>query len=253
MSTINKEEIQKFSNLANEWWDVNGKFKPLHMFNPVRIEYILEEILKHFKIDKKKHDLLKNLKILDIGCGGGLISEPMARLGGNVTGIDAANTNIEVAKIHMKKSNLNINYLNKKPEEILDKKFDVILCMEIIEHVEDVNFFVESCIKLLKNNGLIFFATLNKTFKSFALAIVGAEYVLRWLPIGTHNWKKFMSPNEIINKVSKYYLAHVETRGVIFNPFKNKWKLSDDISVNYMCYFKKINYLLYLSKVPYRL
>ena len=174
-----------------------------------------------------------------MGCGGGLLCEPLSRLGGNVTGIDAANTNIEVAKIHMKKSNLNINYLNKKPEDILDKKFDVILCMEIIEHVEDVNFFVESCIKLLKNNGLIFFATLNKTFKSFALAIVGAEYVLRWLPIGTHNWKKFMSPNEIINKVSKYYLTHVETRGVIFNPFKNKWKLSDDISVNYMCYFKK--------------
>ena len=238
-NTANKEEINKFDKLANEWWDPKGKFAPLHKFNPIRQEYLINKISEHFNICLNNQKPFDRLDILDVGCGGGLLCEPLSRLGGNVTGIDAANTNIEVAKIHMKKSNLNINYLNKKPEEILDKKFDVILCMEIIEHVEDVNFFVDSCIKLLKNNGLIFFATLNKTFKSFALAIVGAEYVLRWLPIGTHNWKKFMSPNEIINKVSKYYLAHVETRGVIFNPFKNKWKLSDDISVNYMCYFKK--------------
>ena len=238
-NTANKEEINKFDKLANEWWDPKGKFAPLHKFNPVRQEYLINKISKHFNICLNNQKPFDRLDILDVGCGGGLLCEPLSRLGGNVTGIDAANTNIEVAKIHMKKSNLNINYLNKKPEEILDKKFDVILCMEIIEHVEDVNFFVESCIKLLKNNGLIFFATLNKTFKSFALAIVGAEYVLRWLPIGTHNWKKFMSPNEIINKVSKYYLTHAETRGVIFNPFKNKWKLSDDINVNYMCYFKK--------------
>ena len=238
-NTANKEEINKFDKLANEWWDPKGKFAPLHKFNPIRQEYLINKISQHFNISLGNQKSFDKLDILDVGCGGGLLCEPLSRLGGNVTGIDAANTNIEVAKIHMKKNDLNINYLNKKPEEILDKKFDVILCMEIIEHVEDVNFFVESCIKLLKNNGLIFFATLNKTFKSFALAIVGAEYVLRWLPIGTHNWKKFISPNEIINKVSKYYLSHVETKGVIFNPFKNKWKLSDDISVNYMCYFKK--------------
>ena len=170
-NTANKEEIEKFNKLAEEWWNPKGKFAPLHKFNPIRQEYLVNEISSQFAKDLDQSKPFNNLDILDVGCGGGLLCEPLSRLGGNVTGIDAANTNIEVAKIHMKKSNLNINYVNKKPEEILDKKFDVILCMEIIEHVEDVNFFVESCIKLLKNNGLIFFATLNITFKSFALAI----------------------------------------------------------------------------------
>ena len=139
----------------------------------------------------------------------------------------------------MNESGLNISYLNKKPEEIKEKKFDVILCMEIIEHVDDVNFFIESCVNLIKPNGLIFFASLNKTLMSFALAIVGAEYILRWLPIGTHDWKKFISPNDIINKVSKHFLTHIETKGVTFNPIRNKWNLSDNTDVNYMCYFKK--------------
>ncbi len=238
-NTANKEEIAKFDKLAEEWWNPKGKFAPLHKFNPVRQEYLINQISRQFNLDLNDQKPFDNLDILDVGCGGGLLCEPLSRLGSNVTGIDAAKTNIEVAKIHMQQSGLDINYLNMKPEEIKDKKFDVILCMEIIEHVENVNFFIESCIKLLKPKGLIFFATLNKTFKSYALAIIGAEYILRWLPIGTHDWNKFISPNEIINKVSKHFLKHIETTGVIFNPFKNKWNLSNDTDVNYMCYFKK--------------
>ena len=186
MTTINKEEIQKFSNLAEEWWDVNGKFKPLHMFNPIRIEYILDQISKHFKLDRKKNFFLKDLKILDIGCGGGLISEPMARLGASVTGIDASEKNIKVASLHSKKNNLKIKYLNKSPEQLDDNgKFDIILNLEIVEHVNDVDLYLKSCHYLLKKNGLMFTATLNRTFTSYIKAIIGAEYILRWLPIGT--------------------------------------------------------------------
>ena len=238
-NTANKEEINKFDKLAEEWWNPNGKFAPLHKFNPIRQEYLIDQISNHFNLNLNEDKPLNNLKILDVGCGGGLLCEPLSRLGANVTGIDAAKTNIEVAKIHMEQSGLDINYLNKKPEDIENKLYDVVLCMEIIEHVEDVNFFIQSCINLLKPNGLIFFATLNKTIKSYVLAIIGAEYLLRWLPIGTHEWDKFISPNNIINKVSKHFLTHVETKGVTFNPLKNKWKLSDDTDVNYMCYFKK--------------
>tara|TARA_B100000941_G_scaffold256945_1_gene206550 strand:+ start:119 stop:850 length:732 start_codon:yes stop_codon:yes gene_type:complete len=238
-NTANKEEINKFNKLANEWWDPKGKFAPLHKFNPIRQEYLINKISIHFNLDLDTQIPFKKIKVLDVGCGGGLLCEPLCRLGANVTGIDAAKSNIEVAKIHMRKSNLSINYLNKKPEDLKDEKFDVILCMEIIEHVEDVNFFLKSCIRLLETNGLIFIATLNKTFKSYAFAIIGAEYFLRWLPIGTHDWKKFISPNEVINKVSKYYLSHIDTTGVVFNPFKNKWNLSNDVNVNYISYFKK--------------
>ena len=238
-NTANQEEINKFDKLAKEWWDPNGKFAPLHKFNPIRQEYLINQISNHFQLDLDKEKSFADLSILDVGCGGGLLCEPFARLGANVTGIDAAKSNIEVAKIHMNESGLNISYLNKNPEEIKEKKFDVILSMEIIEHVDDVNFFIESCVNLIKPTGLIFFASLNNTLMSFALAIVGAEYILRWLPIGTHDWKKFISPNDIINKVSKHFLTHIETKGVTFNPIRNKWNLSDNTDVNYMCYFKK--------------
>jgi len=238
-NTVNQDEIEKFDRLAKEWWNPKGKFAPLHKFNPIRQEYLIDHIAQNFNLNVKDETPFKNLNIIDIGCGGGLLCEPLSRMGANVTGIDAAKTNIEVAKIHMKESGLEINYLNTKPENIYDQKFDVVLCMEIIEHVEDVDFFIESCLNLLKPGGVIFFATINKTLKSFALAIVGAEYILRWLPIGTHEWSKFISPNDIINKVSKFYLKHIETKGVVFNPLFNKWKLSDDTDVNYMCYFKK--------------
>ena len=235
MTTINTEEIQKFSNLADEWWDVNGKFKPLHMFNPIRIEYILEQITEHFKIDTKKNNSLKNLQILDIGCGGGLISEPMARLGANVTGIDASEKNIKVASIHCKKSNLEINYINKSPEQ-LDKKnkFDVILNLEVVEHVDNLDLYLSSCYDLLKINGLMFTATLNRTLTSYIKAIVGAEYILRWLPIGTHDWNKFIKPEELQKMlVNKKFLTK-DLKGLDFNPFKKKWKRSDNLSVNYI-------------------
>ncbi len=234
-TTINKEEIQKFSRLAEEWWDVNGKFKPLHMFNPVRIEYITENIKRHLKIEKNKSFFLKGLNILDIGCGGGLISEPMARLGANVTGIDAAERNISVARIHSKKSNLKINYLNKSPESLNEKeKFDIILNLEIVEHVDNVDLYIKSCYKLLKKNGLMFTATLNRSFISYLKAIIGAEYILRWLPIGTHDWNKFIKPEELEQLLNQEKFSTIDLKGLKFNPFTQKWKKSNDLSVNYI-------------------
>ena len=235
MTTINKEEIQKFSELADEWWDVNGKFKPLHMFNPIRIEYILDQISKHFKLDRKKNFFLKDLEILDIGCGGGLISEPMARLGANVTGIDASEKNIKVASLHSKKNNLKIKYLNKSPEQLDEKgKFDIILNLEIVEHVNDVDLYLKSCHYLLKKNGLMFTATLNRTFTSYIKAIIGAEYILRWLPIGTHDWNKFIKPEEMQKKLSEIKFLTNDIKGLEFNPILNKWKKSNNLSVNYI-------------------
>jgi len=235
MTTINKEEIQKFSKLADEWWDVNGKFKPLHMFNPIRIEYILDEISKHFKLDKNKKFFLKNLEILDIGCGGGLISEPMARLGGNVTGIDASEKNIKVASLHSKENNLKIAYLNKSPEQLDDKeKFDIILNLEVVEHVDNLDLYLKSCYKLLKPNGLMFTATINRTFTSYVKAIIGAEYILRWLPIGTHDWNKFIKPEEMQKKLVDINLLTNNIKGLEFNPIFNKWKKTENLSVNYI-------------------
>ena len=235
MTTINKEEIQKFSKLADEWWDVNGKFKPLHMFNPIRIEYITESIKNYYKLEKDTDNFLRGLNILDIGCGGGLISEPMARLGANITGIDASKKNINVAQLHSKKSGLKINYLNASPENLLDyEKFDVILNLEVIEHVEDVSLFIKSCNKLLKKNGLMFTATLNRSFTSYVKAIVGAEYILRWLPIGTHDWNKFLKPEELEKLLFKEKFQTINITGLKFIPFINKWKKSKDLSVNYI-------------------
>jgi 2-polyprenyl-6-hydroxyphenyl methylase / 3-demethylubiquinone-9 3-methyltransferase len=234
-TTINKEEIQKFSDLAEEWWDVNGKFKPLHMFNPVRIEYIIDNIKKHFKISQNEPGFLKGLNILDIGCGGGLISEPMARLGANVTGIDASIKNINIAQIHSKRSGLKINYITASPENLSNKeKFDIILNLEIVEHVENVNLYIKSCSQLLKKNGLMFTATLNRSFISYVKAIIGAEYILRWLPIGTHDWNKFIKPEELENFLSQEEFSTKDIKGLKFNPFLKKWKRSNDLSVNYI-------------------
>lgn len=237
--TANDNEIKKFSDMAAEWWDPNGKFSPLHKFNPVRQEYLVNKIAQHFSLDLEKNFSFSKLNLLDVGCGGGLLCEPFARLGAKVTGIDASKTNIEVAKIHAKKTKLHINYLHKSPENLKGKKYDVILCMEVIEHVDNVDLFVKSCANLLNKKGIIFFSTINRNPKSFLFAVVGAEYVLRWLPVGTHDWKKFLKPQEIINFASPYFLLHKETKGVTFNPLLNKWKLSDDISVNYMSCFTK--------------
>jgi 2-polyprenyl-6-hydroxyphenyl methylase/3-demethylubiquinone-9 3-methyltransferase len=234
MSSVNKKEIEKFSKMAAEWWDPSGKFKPLHKFNPIRIKYIKENIINSFKLKTKKKPLDK-INILDIGCGGGLLSEPMTRLGANVTGIDASNKNISIAKLHAKKNNLKINYLCSSPEKLkIQKKFDVILNMEIIEHVEDINFFMNSCSKLLKKNGLMFVATLNKTLKSYMFAIIGAEYVLRWLPIGTHDWEKFVKPEDLKKILSKNNLKLEKLDGMNFNIMKDEWNVSSDTSINYI-------------------
>ena len=235
MSTINNEEIQKFSKLADEWWDVNGKFKPLHMFNPTRIDYILEECSKHFNFNRDQKFPLKGLKILDIGCGGGLISEPMCRLGATVTGIDASEKNISVAKIHAEKNGLEINYLNKSPEQMTeDLKFDIILNLEVVEHVEDLDLYLKSCSNLLMSKGLIFTATINRTLTSYIKAIIGAEYILRWLPIGTHDWNKFIKPEELEKKLKNAGFSTVDTSGLEFNPIFKKWKRSENLSVNYI-------------------
>jgi len=239
MNSINKKEIEKFSRIANEWWNPDGKFKPLHNFNPIRIKYIKENIVKDFNI-KSSDKPFKNIKILDIGCGGGLLSEPMCRLGASVVGIDASKENIEVAKFHAKKNNLKIDYKVASPEKLKTKlKFDVILNMEIVEHVEDINFFIKESSKLLRKNGVMFIATLNKTLKSYAFGIIGAEYILRWLPIGTHDWEKFVRPNDLINISKKNNLIFKKLDGMKFNILENSWKVSDDTSVNYITKFLK--------------
>ena len=240
MNSVNKKEIEKFSKMAAEWWDPEGKFKPLHKFNPIRIKYIKDNIIYSLKLKHKKRPLEK-INILDIGCGGGLLSEPMARLGANVTGIDASDKNIKIAKLHAKKNKLNINYFCSSPEKLkTKKKFDVILNMEIIEHVEDINFFIKSCSKLLKKNGLMFVATLNKTLKSYVFAIIGAEYVLRWLPIGTHDWEKFVKPEDLKNILSKNSLKIEKIDGMNFDIFKDEWNISKDTSINYIAKSLKV-------------
>ena len=237
--TINKQEIAKFSKIASEWWNPEGKFKPLHKFNPIRIKYIKDNIIKNFKLNSTIKPL-KKINILDIGCGGGLLTEPMCRLGANVVGIDASQKNIDIAKFHAKKNGLKINYLCATPEDLkIKKKFDVILNMEIVEHVENVNFFLKKSSELLKKNGLMFIATLNKTLKSYAFAIIGAEYVLRWLPIGTHDWDKFVKPEDLIKINKENNLKLEKLDGMKFNLLTEQWSLSSDNSVNYITKFKK--------------
>ena len=239
MTSVNKKEIDKFSKMADEWWDPEGKFKPLHKFNPIRIKYIKENIINNFKL-KNKSKPLSGINILDIGCGGGLLSEPMSRMGANVTGIDASDKNIKIAKLHSKKNKLKINYLCSSPEKLkITKKFDVILNMEIVEHVEDIDFFLKSCSALLKKNGLMFVATINKTLKSYVFAIIGAEYVLRWLPIGTHEWEKFVKPEDLKKTLMKYDLSLNKLDGMNFNIISDEWSISRDLSVNYIGKFIK--------------
>ena len=239
MNSINKKEIEKFSKMAAEWWNPEGKFKPLHKFNPIRIKYIKENIINTFKL-KNKTKPLSGISILDVGCGGGLLSEPMARMGASVTGIDASDKNIKIAKLHSKVNKLNISYLCTSPEKLkIKKKFDVILNMEIIEHVEDVDFFLDSCSKLLKRNGIMFVATINKTLKSYIFAIVGAEYILKWLPIGTHEWEKFVNPEDLKKILLKYNLSLSKLDGMNFDIIKDEWNISTDLSVNYIGKFIK--------------
>ena len=240
MTTVNKIEIEKFSKLAKDWWNPNGKFKPLHLFNPTRIRFIKEKLISYFKLNSNTDEPLKKLKILDIGCGGGLLCEPLSRLGAEMTGIDASKNNIEVAKLHSKEMNLNINYINCAPENFNFKnKFDVILNMEVIEHVSNVEFFIQNCSKLTRENGIMFVATINRNLKSYLFAILGAEYILRWLPIGTHDWNKFLTPEELKMITNKNNFSTDEVIGMKFNFFLKKWYRSPDSSVNYISTFLK--------------
>jgi len=240
LSTIDKTEIEKFSKLAKDWWNPKGKFRPLHLFNPARIKFIKEKLIYHFKLNGNSQKPLEGLKILDIGSGGGLLCEPLNRLGAKVTGVDASNNNIQVAKLHAKEMNLNIEYIHSSPENInLKNKFDVILIMEVIEHVADINLFIEKCSELIKKDGIMFIATINKNLKSYVFAILGAEYILRWLPIGTHDWEKFLSPEDLKNIAIKNNLTTDETVGMKYNIFSKKWLKSTDASVNYISTFLK--------------
>ena len=238
-NTLDKKEIEKFSKIAEEWWNPTGKFEPLHKFNPVRIKYIKNNLINDFNLKNKKKPL-NGLKILDIGCGGGLLSEPLARLGAKVTGIDPIKRNIEIAKHHLKKSKLNVKYYNFSPERFKSKnKYDVILNMEIVEHVENVDLFIKESSKFLKKSGTMFIATLNQTLKSYLFAIVGAEYILKWLPIGTHDWEKFIKPAELVSICKKNSLNLKKLDGVSFDLLFDKWNISADKSVNYIAKFKK--------------
>ena len=240
MSTINKKEIEKFSKLAEEWWNPRGKFAPIHKFNPLRINYIREKLISHFKLNPDISEPLKNINILDLGCGGGLLSEPMKRLGAQVTGIDASKKNIEVAKIHAEQMNLKINYINCAPEKLkVEKKFDVILNMEVVEHVSNLELFIQNCSKIINKNGIMFVATINRTLMSYVQAVIAAEYILRWLPIGTHNWDNFVKPLELKKIAEKNGFNDENLLGVKFNPIIQQWKQSTDVSVNYIYTFKK--------------
>ena len=238
MTTVDKIEVEKFSKMAQDWWNPNGKFKPLHVFNPTRISFIKDKLISHFELNPNSEKPLEKLKILDIGCGGGLLCEPLSRLGAAITGIDASNDNIEIAKLHSKEMNLNIEYIFCSPENLSFKdEFDVILNMEVIEHVSDVNMFIQNCSKLIKENGIMFVATINKNLKSYLLAILGAEYILKWLPIGTHDWNKFLTPEHLEIIARKNNFSSDEVIGIKYNLLSKKWFKSNDTSVNFISTF----------------
>lgn len=240
-TTIDQADVDRFSAIAAEWWSPTGKFKPLHKFNPVRLQYIKEQVCEHFGRDMKDPKALKGLRFLDIGCGGGLLCEPMARMGATIMGADASEVNIEVAKIHAKQSGLKIDYRATTAEALETKgeKFDVILNMEVVEHVADVNLFMTSCAKMVKPKGLMFVATINRTQKAKALAIFMAENVLRWLPKGTHEYEKLVKPEEISAPIVKQGLEVIDQTGVFYNPLTDKWNKSRDMDVNYMLLAKR--------------
>ncbi len=236
-NTVDPGEVAKFEAMAAEWWDATGKFKPLHMMNPCRLDYITAQIAAEFGRDLASHHPFKGLRLLDIGCGGGLLSEPMARLGATVVGADAAPTNIEVARIHAAKSGLEIDYRNTTAEALAadGEQFDIVLNMEVIEHVSDPAAYLRACHDLLKPGGLMIASTINRNPKSFMVAIIGAEQIMRWLPRGTHEWKKFITPDELYDLIRGADLTPVDRKGFVFNPLTWEWRLSDrDLSVNYV-------------------
>lgn len=238
-STASPEEIARFTAMAEEWWDPEGKFKPLHKFNPVRLGFLREALCKHFGRDAEAIAPFEGLTLLDVGCGGGLLSEPLRRMGFAVTGIDAGDRNIAVAKIHAEQVGLDIDYRAATPEQLGGQSFDVVLIMEILEHVPDVAEFLAAVGPLAKPGGALFAATLNRTMKAYALGIVGAEYLLRWLPPGTHDWRKFLKPSELAAGLRRNGILVKDLKGMSFDPIGGEWRLSSDLSVNYMAYAAK--------------
>jgi 2-polyprenyl-6-hydroxyphenyl methylase/3-demethylubiquinone-9 3-methyltransferase len=240
-STVDPSEVERFSALAAEWWDPRGKMAPLHKFNPVRLGYIRDQACARFGRDAKRLDSLRGLAILDIGCGGGILAEPLARLGAAMTAIDPSDTNIAAAQQHAEQSELAIDYRYTTAEDLAEQgaRFDLVLAMEVVEHVADVSLFVKSCAEMVKPGGLMIAATLNRTLKSFALAIVGAEYILRWLPIGSHRWDKFVTPNELEIAMEQGGLRVLHEQGVIYNIVADRWQLSTDTDVNSMLVAEK--------------
>ncbi len=235
-SSLDPAEVEKFSRLAAEWWNPKGKFGVLHVFNPVRIDYIKEQLCARLARDPLTPDPFKGLRVLDIGCGGGLLAEPMAQLGADVVGVDPSEKNVNTAAVHAAETGLAIDYRTGTAEDLAaaDEKFDVILNMEVIEHVADPKAFVATCCSMLKPGGLMFVATLNRTFKSFALGIVGAEYVLRWLPKGTHQWEKFITPSDLREWLASSGCTTKAETGVVYHPLANQWRRAKDMDVNYM-------------------
>jgi 2-polyprenyl-6-hydroxyphenyl methylase/3-demethylubiquinone-9 3-methyltransferase len=235
-TSVDPAEIEKFSRMAADWWNPESQFKPLHKFNPVRLSYIKQQVCDHYGLDPKAPAPFKGLRILDVGCGGGLLCEPMARLGAEIVGVDPAHTNVEVARIHAASSGLSIDYRQSTAEDLqaAGEAFDVILNMEVVEHVADVQAFLSACSSMVKPNGLMFVATINRTLKAYALAIFGAEYVLRWLPRGTHQYDKLVKPDEIRAAFAAGGLALLDETGVSYNPLTDRWRLSSDMDVNFM-------------------
>jgi len=239
--SLDPAEVEKFSKIAAEWWNPTGKFAVLHVFNPVRLAYIKEQVTARFARDPYDRRPFQGLRFLDIGCGGGLLTEPMARLGAEIIGVDPSEKNIATASVHAEEQDLAIDYRATTAEDLAERgeSFDVILNMEVIEHVADPSAFVQTCARLLKPNGLIFIATLNRTLKSFGLAIVGAEYVLGWLPRGTHQWEKFITPDELEAWLIASGLKQLDRAGVTYNPFSGEWRRARDMDVNYMLVAQK--------------
>ncbi len=240
-STIDQADVDRFSAMADEWWDPVGKFRPLHKFNPVRLTYIKQKVCENFNLDDRNPKPFKGLRFLDIGCGGGLLCEPMARLGADIIGADASPTNIEIARIHAAQSDLKIDYRADTSENLMEQgeKFDCILNMEVVEHVADVDLFISSCANMVKPGGLMFVATINRTFKANALAIFMAENVLKWLPKGTHQYEKLVRPQELETPLSGADMQIVDRTGVVYNPITDNWKYSSDMDVNYMIVARK--------------
>jgi len=242
-TTIDPQEVERFARLAAEWWNPQGKFRPLHKFNPVRLGYIRDRLCAAFDRDPKAELPLTGLRILDIGCGGGLLSEPLARLGANMVGVDAARANIEIARLHARAEGVKVDYRADTAENLAaeGEQFDAVLNMEVVEHVANVPLFMRAVSQLVKPGGLMFVASLNRTLKSWGLAIIGAEYVLRWLPKGTHDWKRFPTPAEITALLRQNGLHAVDETGVVYSPLRDSWNLSKDMSVNYMLLARRLN------------